>query len=278
MESAICHSGIKGMKWYHRRYQYQDGSLTPEGRKRYGVNDPRKKHFFEKKKNPSEMSEEEVAAIKKVAARTPEGVRKNKDLFTTAELKELNERFKVEDELYSREQTRSNAKSENESKNLQRYSQDIQNQNLIGMNIKNMDRRAFESERNKLGSHGSNKEILSNLHKYDDQDIDNLSKRLKVRSDLESAVKKQAEKDRLAPYAKKKEEYAKSRRQFYKHLNLYTMDEIEEITKRYKAEDDAHQYIINGMKRASNYMDAVDQAFGGPIKNGLMSLKKKGIK
>lgn len=32
---AIEHHGILGQKWGQRRYQYEDGSLTPEGRKRY---------------------------------------------------------------------------------------------------------------------------------------------------------------------------------------------------------------------------------------------------
>lgn len=32
---TIEHSGIKGQKWGLRRFQYNDGSLTPEGRKRY---------------------------------------------------------------------------------------------------------------------------------------------------------------------------------------------------------------------------------------------------
>lgn len=36
METYLAHSGILGMKWGVRRYQYKDGSLTPEGRKRYG--------------------------------------------------------------------------------------------------------------------------------------------------------------------------------------------------------------------------------------------------
>lgn len=31
------HHGIKGQKWGHRRFQNSDGSLTTEGRKRYGV-------------------------------------------------------------------------------------------------------------------------------------------------------------------------------------------------------------------------------------------------
>ena len=32
----VCHWGIKGQKWGVRRWQYEDGSLTPEGRIHYG--------------------------------------------------------------------------------------------------------------------------------------------------------------------------------------------------------------------------------------------------
>lgn len=37
MESrhALQHHGIKGMKWYQRRFQNKDGTLTPAGKKRY---------------------------------------------------------------------------------------------------------------------------------------------------------------------------------------------------------------------------------------------------
>lgn len=35
-EDYLIHSGVQGMKWGVRRYQNKDGSLTPEGRKRYG--------------------------------------------------------------------------------------------------------------------------------------------------------------------------------------------------------------------------------------------------
>lgn len=35
--SELYHHGIQGMKWGVRRWQYEDGSWTPEGRKRYGT-------------------------------------------------------------------------------------------------------------------------------------------------------------------------------------------------------------------------------------------------
>ena len=35
--NELYHHGILGMKWGIRRYQNKDGSLTPEGRKRLGL-------------------------------------------------------------------------------------------------------------------------------------------------------------------------------------------------------------------------------------------------
>lgn len=34
-ENELYHFGIKGQKWYVRRYQNKDGTLTPAGKKRY---------------------------------------------------------------------------------------------------------------------------------------------------------------------------------------------------------------------------------------------------
>ena len=38
-KNYLVHHGIKGQKWGVRRYQNEDGSLTPEGKKRYGYNE-----------------------------------------------------------------------------------------------------------------------------------------------------------------------------------------------------------------------------------------------
>lgn len=39
--TELMHFNILGAKWGRRRFQYPDGSLTPAGRKRYGVGPPR---------------------------------------------------------------------------------------------------------------------------------------------------------------------------------------------------------------------------------------------
>lgn len=36
VNGTLYHHGIKGQKWGERRFQNEDGSLTPEGRERYG--------------------------------------------------------------------------------------------------------------------------------------------------------------------------------------------------------------------------------------------------
>lgn len=48
---VLVHHGIKGMKWYQRRYQNKDGSLTPQGKIRYGA-------VYKKGSKPSTFSSE----------------------------------------------------------------------------------------------------------------------------------------------------------------------------------------------------------------------------
>ena len=46
--NELYHHGILGQKWGVRRYQYEDGSYTPEGKKRYGIGDFAKDRIADK--------------------------------------------------------------------------------------------------------------------------------------------------------------------------------------------------------------------------------------
>lgn len=47
-EDELKHHGILGQKWGVRRYENYDGTLTPEGRERYGIGDSKKSSSKEK--------------------------------------------------------------------------------------------------------------------------------------------------------------------------------------------------------------------------------------
>lgn len=54
----LVHHGIIGQKWGERRYQYQDGSLTPEGQQRYGIKEARRNIYqLGKKMNASQYND-----------------------------------------------------------------------------------------------------------------------------------------------------------------------------------------------------------------------------
>lgn len=59
----LAHHGIKNQKWGQRRFQNYDGSLTSEGRKRYGVGE-------------SNLSKREKSRLKKQKQKLPKHERK----------------------------------------------------------------------------------------------------------------------------------------------------------------------------------------------------------
>lgn len=71
MSNELQHHGIKGQKWGVRRYQNKDGSLTAEGRKKYGDKDNFEKQYPED--------------VKKKMKKTKSGVDKGKEYVEKAQ-------------------------------------------------------------------------------------------------------------------------------------------------------------------------------------------------
>ena len=111
----LSHHGIRGQRWGVRRFQNRDGSLTNAGRKRLGYATKGAVQTVGKafkagvkvggnavkaaKAHHEKKEAEKLEKKKEKASKTRLGVMANKDLFTDAELKKLNDRFKLEDEM-----------------------------------------------------------------------------------------------------------------------------------------------------------------------------------
>lgn len=107
---VLIHHGIKGQKWYQRRYQNEDGSLTEAGRKRYGVG-PRRSiseriDNFRKKALAAKV---ERAVLRRKEA---EEKQRKKDADNSDKLKAAQRKREIEEENLSSEKTKSAIRAE----------------------------------------------------------------------------------------------------------------------------------------------------------------------
>jgi hypothetical protein len=66
---VLYHYGTDGMRWGERKYQYQDGSLTPAGKERYRKG-KKKRHGYINYKSHNNHSNEKTKAVATGAAIT----------------------------------------------------------------------------------------------------------------------------------------------------------------------------------------------------------------
>ena len=92
--SCLEHHGIKGQKWGVRRFQNTDGSLTPDGKKRYGVDDKKVKYKvtvqspFEKKQEKLARKEQRMTEKEEIQRRKNELKERQKNLKNLGKSKE----------------------------------------------------------------------------------------------------------------------------------------------------------------------------------------------
>ena len=108
-EDILIHHGTKGQKWGERRYQYEDGSLTPEGRRHYGIGPARnlaeKIDNFRKKRFEAKV---ERAVLKRKEA---EEKQRKKDAENSDKLKAAQRKRQIEEENLAAANTKAAARS-----------------------------------------------------------------------------------------------------------------------------------------------------------------------
>jgi hypothetical protein len=98
--SELKHYGVMGMRWGVRNYQNSDGTRTAKGKRHEKkLKEAVLKAYKAGKKLGGKAREAHLVRKKEKASQTRAGVLKNKKMFTTQELRDLENRFKVEDEL-----------------------------------------------------------------------------------------------------------------------------------------------------------------------------------
>lgn len=78
-DDELCHWGIKGQRWGFRRFQNEDGSLTPEGRERYGEGGAKSKSDVQKYKAKVSFKTKQYKADLKSKSQKEKDVRSAKE-------------------------------------------------------------------------------------------------------------------------------------------------------------------------------------------------------
>ena len=157
-ETELYHHGIKGQRWGDRRFQNEDGSLTPEGRERYGVGD-RVRNFFKIKKSDQQIKADEQKAKAKISYNT--------------------QKYKAD--LKSKAQKEKDARAAEEERN--RLKEQAKTEKMLKKEQGKIDRTA-QKERSKTEQDGRPLGMkLTRTRKMSDEDLQKAVDRLKLQAE-----------------------------------------------------------------------------------------------
>ncbi len=196
----LKHSGIKGMRWGIRRFQNKDGSLTPEGKKRYGDNPYNSPEDEERVRAETKKAVMNSGDIKKVKAYESELT--NDELRKALDRVDLNKRLNgldaqqresgfnsVMSTLDKVDKVRSGAEKILNTYNLVAKINNTFNKNQM-KTIDGQYKEAVDKYTQELIKSGSAKDVVKNFGKLNVKDLEEINKRM----NYEDNIRKRAEK------------------------------------------------------------------------------------
>lgn len=292
--SYLEHHGIRGQRWGVRRFQNRDGSLTNAGRKRLGyatkgVTQTVGKAFKAgvkaggKAVKAVKVHHEAAEAKKKEkkkekASKTRLGVMANKDLFTNEEIRKLNERFKLEDEMKMATLQKGveiakavGTIAQNVGTMAKAY-EDVTGQSLSPIKRKAAEEKAkqdAEDRKRKLAKEDAETKRAEDKEK---RDIEDRERRIKLED--EDRVRKQAKEDADAQRAENAEKRAQAKEQRDSSMAVELQRKAkaaadEQEHKAVKAKAESRSAILDVLEKIDKIQDHDDDDHNNPPGGGI---------
>ena len=139
-KDSLAHHGIKGQRWGVRRYQNPDGTLTPEGRARYGIKDTDSSVTKKVKTDLANMTEEQFRGKYQISkAKYMKRVDKYGDPYMNSPLAKAGKKLNAKKQM---DQKNLQAKQEMQAK-MDKNQEDYEKEKQLiksGSKSKNMDK------------------------------------------------------------------------------------------------------------------------------------------
>lgn len=155
-DNDVTHYGIRFMKWYHRRFQNEDGSLTPAGRERYG----RKLRKWQRKGYLEEDGSLNLKGYRKLSRKDEKWAAKHHDRIYKDAMKESAKEMKEYRQNYLNKKYSEQIRNGRVGlKYVNEYNQklaEVLNQKIEGIRTPNLDKTiSFIAKRGELGAYMS---------------------------------------------------------------------------------------------------------------------------
>lgn len=213
----LKHYGTLGMKWGERRYQNKDGSLTPEGRRHWGIGPPREKRKsfrLETKEERAERlalkkakklkkielkkkaQEEEIEATKKRLIETGDrdGIYNNRRLFTNEELDEAIKRIDKIEKINPPVQNQQTVQGNQNKQGAQPVKDATAEKKSLMDRLFGAKESAAEKKKAAILAKADPKEIYDNRHLFTDEELKSAFSRIDTLSKIDPDKKAAAQK------------------------------------------------------------------------------------